>query len=285
MHLIATETIIQASPYPSGIYLYTPALVEGFGGRLVAAVDFGGPDTYRLDGPRSDFGDYPSGNQIRVFLSDDRGKTWRDVHARLPMMHEILFKAGKSLYMIGHSGRLLITRSDDNGESWSDPAILCAQPRWHQSCGAVDIHHGKVTLVYEKWLRENHAWPGVGPILMQAKEDADLTQRENWRFSPLFDPDSIIAAAAPSGIPALPIDFCHGASPGILETSTLRIHDPYHPWFDPSDRTVILLMRANTGFHDIGVVLKGVEKPNGSLAIERITPSGGNPLFYLHIPG
>ena len=128
MKLIATETIIQESPYPSGIYLYTPALTEGFGGRLVAAVDFGGPDTFRLDGPHSDFGDYPSGNQIRVFLSDDRGKSWRDVHARLPMMHEILFKAGKSLYMIGHSGRLLITRSDDNGESWSDPATKAAAP-------------------------------------------------------------------------------------------------------------------------------------------------------------
>lgn len=286
MKLIATEKIIQESPDPQGIYLYTPALVEGFGGRFVAAVDFGGPGTVQLDGPRSDLGDYPSGNQVRVFLSDDRGETWRDTGTRLPMMHEILFKADKALYMLGHSGRLIITRSDDNGETWSEPAVLVAEPRWHQSCGAVDIHNGKVTLVYEKWIRLGHPWPGVGPVLMQADENADLTKAENWKFSPLFNPNEIIKAAKPSGIPALPVNFDSGASaPGILETSVMRIYDENHPWYDKDDKTVILMMRAYTGFKDIGVCLKGVEKSDGSLAVEQIKNPNGEKLFYIHIPG
>ena len=142
MRLIADEKVICTSPDPEGVYLYTPALLEGFGGRLVAAVDFGGPGTAILDGPRSTLGDYPSGNQVRVLVSDDRGETWRETGARLPMMHEILFRAGTSLYMMGHTGKLVITRSDDNGETWTAPSVLCDRPRWHQSCGTVDHRHG-----------------------------------------------------------------------------------------------------------------------------------------------
>lgn len=163
--------------------------MEGFDGRFIIATDFGGPGTGKLDGPKSWFGDYPSGNQIRVFLSDDRGITWRATSARTPMMHEILFKAGNALYMIGHSKVLMITRSDDNGETWSEPSVLCDEGRWHQSCGAVDIHNGKITLVYEKWIHEGHPWPGVG------------------KFSELYNPDPDLVAAAESGIPSFKVDF------------------------------------------------------------------------------
>ena len=277
--LIATETVIAESPDPTGIYLYTPAIAEGFDGRFVVAVDYGGPGTWQLDGPTSDFGDYSAGNQIRVLLSDDEGATWRDPGARIPMMHEILFKAGSSLYMIGHSGRLLITRSDDNGETWSDPAVLCNEPRWHQSCGAVDIHDGKVTLVYEKWVEEKHPWPGVGPVLMQADVDADLTKASNWKFSELYNPDADIAAAKPSGIPAI-----KARNAGILETNVVRVYDENSFFYDPSGRSVVLMMRANTGFEDIGVMLKGYEDEDGKLRIGKLQKKGHD-VFYTHIPG
>ncbi len=281
--MIATEKIIATSPCPDSIYLYTPAIVEGFDGRFVVAVDYGGPGTAALGAPRSDFGDKRSGNQIRVYLSDNRGKTWRESKTRLPMMHEILFKSGKSLYMVGHSGRLLISRSDDNGETWSTPSVLWAEPRWHQSCCSVDIHKGKVTLVYEKWLSKDHAWPGVGPVLMQARVGDDLTLPQSWKFSPLFNPDSLFVAAKPSGIPAKSVNFPKSGA-GMLETNVVRIYDKKHPFYDPEDKTVALLLRANTGFKDIGVMLKGVEKPDGSLAIEKFKMKGED-VFYVHIPG
>ena len=44
-HLVADESVIVASPCPDSIYLYTPAIVEGFDGRYVVAVDYGGPGT------------------------------------------------------------------------------------------------------------------------------------------------------------------------------------------------------------------------------------------------
>ncbi len=277
--LLAGEKVLTTSPNPDSIYLYTPAIAEGFGGRFVVAVDYGGPGTYSLDGPKSDFGDYKAGNQIRVLLSDDKGKTWRETPARIPMMHEILFKAGGSLYMIGHSGRLLITRSDDNGETWSEPAVLCPEPRWHQSCTAVDVYDGKVTLVYEKWVAEKHKWPGVGPVLMQAREDADLTDPSNWKFSELYNPDDDMEAARPSGIPV----NAPGA-PGMLETNVIRVHNPANPFYDATGKSVALLARASTGFPDIGVMLKGYEREDGSLAIGRFRKNEGE-VYFVHIPG
>lgn len=277
--LLAGEKVITTSPNPDSIYLYTPAIAEGFGGRFVVAVDYGGPGTYSLDGPKSDFGDYKAGNQIRVLLSDDKGRTWRETPARIPMMHEILFKAGGSLYMIGHSGRLLITRSDDNGETWSEPAVLCPEPRWHQSCTAVDVYDGKVTLVYEKWVAEKHKWPGVGPVLMQAREDADLTDPSNWKFSELYNPDDDMEAARPSGIPV----NAPGA-PGMLETNVIRVHNPANPFYDATGKSVALLARASTGFPDIGVMLKGYEREDGSLAIGRYRKNEGE-VYFVHIPG
>ena len=277
--LVAGEQVIAVSPQPDSIYLYTPAIIEGFDGRYVVAVDYGGPGTYALDGPKSDFGDYRAGNQIRVLLSDDKGKSWRETPARIPMMHEILFKAGKSLYMVGHSGRLLVTRSDDNGETWSDPAVLCPEPRWHQSCTAVDIYDGKVTLVYEKWVADGHKWPGVGPVLMQASVDADLTQPSSWKFSELYNPDGDLEAARPSGIPVVA-----PGEPGILETNVVRMYDKTSSFYDSTGRSLVLMCRAHLGVPEIGVMLRGYEREDGSLAIGRLPRKDGE-VYFVHIPG
>ena len=277
--MIADESVIAASPAPDSIYLYTPGIVEGFDGRFVVAVDYGGPGTAALDGPKSDFGDYKAGNQIRVLLSDDRGRHWRGTSARIPMMHEILFKAGESLHMIGHSGRLLITRSEDNGETWSEPSVLCAEGRWHQSCTSVDVYEGKVTLAYERWVSDGHYWPGVGPVLMQAPVDADLTDASVWKFSELYNPDADMEAARPAG---LPLD--EPGRPGLLETNVVRVQDPSKPFYDSTGRSVVLLARANAGMPDIGVMLRGRETDDGSLVIDRWPRKSGEVLFA-HIPG
>lgn len=278
-NIIASEKTIAVSPNTDSIFLYTPGIVEGNEGRYIVAIDYGGPGTASLDGPKSDFGDYKAGNQIRVLLSDDKGRSWRESGARIPMMHEILFKAGDRLYMIGHSGRLLISCSSDNGESWTEPAVLCPEPRWHQSCTSVDVYGGKVTLVYEKWVAEGHKWPGVGPVLMQADENADLTKAESWKFSELYNPDNDMEAARPSGIPVV-----GKGQPGILETNVVRVQDPERPFYDSTGRSVVLLARANTGIPDIGVMLRGYEREDGSLAIGRLHKNDGE-IYFTHIPG
>ena len=280
--LVATEKIVAVSPDPSGIFLYTPAIVVNDDGTLVAAVDYGGPGTGALDGPKSSEGDYSSGNQIRIYLSDNRGRSWTETDARIPMMHEILFKAGGHLYMIGHSDGLLCTRSDDGGRTWSELSMLRSGSGWHQSCGAVDIHDGIVTLVYERKLPGEHLWPGVGPVLMQADENADLTDPDAWRYSALYNPDPDIIAAKPSGIPALEVSGESVGNAGILEANVVRINNPDSHLYDSSG--VVIMMRANTGFKDIGVMLRGRTDEDGNPVIERIVKKG-EPIFYVHIPG
>ena len=282
---IADEKIIYRSPEPEKVRDYTPALLEGFNGRFIAAIDLGGPGTNILDGPRTGNPSSPGGNQVRVFLSDDRGETWRDTPTRLPMKHEILFKAGDFLYMIGHANKLLITRSDDNGETWSEPALLDDKAVWHQSCGAVDHFEGKIFLAYEQRHPKGHVWPGTKPVLLAAKETDDLTKRESWRFSQPFDPDYLMTLGNPVGINVRPPRFYHSpvSAGGILETNVVR--PKTGPFADKDGHTVALLMRANTGHPDIGAVLKGTENPDGTLSIGRFEAAGGMEWFFIHIPG
>ena len=89
-----------------------------------------------------------------------------------------------------------------------------------------------------------------------------------------------MAAAVPSGIPAV----ANQLNAGILETNVVRVHDPERPFYDSTGRSVVLMMRANTGIPDIGVMLRGVEREDGSLAIERLQRNGHEVLFT-HIPG
>jgi len=251
---IATEKVIVKSPYPSGIFCFTPAICEGLNGRLVALVDFGGPATDRLDGPRSHGGDYDSGNQIRVLLSDDRGQSWRQTDTRLPMMHENLFRDGKRLYLIGHCGPLVITYSDDNGETWSELSILNDETRWHQSSVAIDIYKGKITLVYESYTDYAH-WPGVGLHLMQARCGSDLTKVENWKFSAMYETDK-----------------------GPLETNTVRVYDRHNPLYQKN--SWVLLSRCGNGSVGQAVITRGLELPDGSLAIQEMPDR-----YYIDFPG
>ena len=277
MPLIADETILFESPYPEDVFCYTPSLCHGFDGRLLAGFDLGGPGTERLDGPRSDSGDYESGNQLRILLSDDDGASWRESSTRLPMLHTMLFRAGGALYALGQSGRLVISRSCDNGESWSEPSVLDGGHMWHQSAGRVDFRNGKVYVVYEQRI-PGAPWPGVSPVLMAAEEKADLCDPANWRFSEPFRAEALFAE---QGIH----HFFEGGTTGVLETNVIRIYDSNHLYYDPEDRTVLLLMRAETGLGNIGAVLKGVESPDGALRIEPLKSPAGDRLFLLPFPG
>ncbi len=292
---LANEFVaVGESPAPQTIPLYTPSILALPDGRLVAAYERGG--TARQNNAAYAF----------ILTSDDHGRTWVQRGATR-MTHARLFTAGNSLYYLGHRGDLLVARSDDRGETWSEPAALTKGQSWHQSACNVWHARGNVYLVMERRVgTENKAWPvgALAPVLLRAKEDADLTKRESWTFAselvfadlidgyrendpaleffgvPFFKqayPDRAVVATSPKRRTSSPM--------GWLETNVVQIVDPDHYWHDPSGRTFHLFMRAHTAGTGYAALAKVVEQPDGSMHTQLETVPSGKKALFLPMPG
>ncbi len=291
MKLIASEQVIYESPDARDVYCYSPSLAVLPSGRLAASFDLGGAGVAKLPGPKSDHGDFGLCNQCKVFLSDDDGVNWRHA-ADLPMMHARLFAAGKRLYLLGHNGVMTIAVSNDEGGSWSEIRKLDDSATWHQAPCAVDIHDGRVYLTMEKRIDEQ-TWPSTAPVLMSASVQDDLTRRESWTFSNPLEFDRIVKLPSYSGVPFFPAgvlapgaaDQRYCGEPCWLESHVVRIHDPRHVFYDPTGRTVLLLMRCHTGLTNIGTMARGIVQDDGSLELSLLDTPAGTPLVFVNCPG
>lgn len=290
MTLIGDETVFFKSDDPLGVFAYTPMLCRGLHGRVLANYEVSGPRIAAVPGPRSVHGDYPDGNQCRILVSDDNGHSWRRT-AQVGIRHSRLFKAGESLYLIGHDDVLQIHRSRDNGETWSGPAILDETYKYHQSGCTVDCHAGRIALVME--IRHREEFPCVSQILMTADENADLTDPANWKFSEPVNFQEMIPERSLIGLPYYPTgslapgekDIRYSGAAGVLETNTVRIYNPDSELYDPRPESVLLLMRLNTNMTNLGAIARGVQDEDGKLRIETVkTPAGGE-RFFVPLPG
>lgn len=279
---------------PKNIPLYTPSILALPDGRLVAAYERGG--TARAKNAAYAF----------IQTSDDHGKTWTQRGA-LRMTHARVFAAGKSLYYLGQKGDLQVARSDDRGETWSEQVALTKGQSWHQSACNVWHANGNVYLVMERRVpSENKAWAvgSLAPVLMRAREDADLTKRENWTFaSELVFSDLISGykqnepALEMFGVPFFKQGYPERApvattpkrrtmSPmGWLETNVVQITDPNHVWFDASGHTFHLFMRAHTGGTGYAALAKVVEQADGSMKTQLEHAPSGQTMLFLPMPG
>ncbi len=290
---LAQDYVELAHSPTGGAYhpVYTPSVIKGLGKRLIAAYEFGGSGLI---------------NNAHILTSDDGGKTWQE-RGTMAMTHGRLFRAGKSFYYLGHRGALRISRSDDNGQTWSEPVLLSPKDEsWHQSACNVWRDKGNVYLVMERQMPKKKIWgwdvASTSPVVMRAKEDSDLTKRENWTFSnPLCMRDAIEGYEENNfpwdyfGVPFFEHKYpdvtrlCtpkngtrhRNAFPmGYLESNIVRILDKNHYWYDPSGNTLHILMRANTGGTGYACLLKATENEDGTitLGLESV-PSGKKCLF------
>ena len=290
--------VVCKSPDPQRIYCFTPGICRLPSGRLVATCDLGGPGA---KGPRG-----------RIFVSDDRGKTWRKTGA-FPLCHARPFLAGGTLYILGHSGDLGVLRSEDGGETWSETAKLTQGEQWHQSACNVWYAKGNVYLVMERRIPRKDGRPcglpvcRIEPVLMRAKETADLTKRESWTFAESFCFDSIFGGKDAKldyvGIPwyrtiadycvrdgdnwkvARPKTEAKSSPVGWLETNVVQIMDPNHVWYDPSGSTFHLFMRANTGGAGYAAMAKVTELPDGTMKTALECAPSGRKMLFLPFPG
>jgi len=205
-------TVVYESPDPADVYAYSPGLIQLPGGRLIATMDQGGRGVKKLPNISRD-GLLWRG---RIYASDDGGKTWC-LKAESPMLHARPFLAGDSVYVLGHQGRLIVVRSDDNGDTWSAPAFLTGSTGWHQAPCNVWYANGRVYLVMErKTDPAAKGWPvaALAPVVMSAPVAADLTKRESWAFSNEYCfRDAVKEFGRPSG-KGLPQRQSNNVSPG-----------------------------------------------------------------------
>jgi hypothetical protein len=296
-HQIAdAPTIVFESPDPSMIYCYSPGIAKLKSGRLMATMDLGGKGVTTMEGPKGiRYGEYIMG---KAFIHNNKTEEWNHI-LDFPFMHARPFTAGKSTYILGHAGDLTIVRSDDEGLTWSSPAILTEGEQWTQAPCNVHYLGEYVYLVMNKRpYQDVKSWPVSveAPVLMRGHVDADLTLRENWTFASELVFRDIVSVNELDyfGVPffpTLPKEITeiapgrHCAPIGWLETNIVQFQDPNHYWHDPSGRTFHLWSRAHTGGTGYAAIAKVVEQEDGSMITMLETVPSGKNILYVPCPG
>lgn len=285
------------SPDPAKIYCYTPGLARLPEGRLVATMDLGGPGANEKS-PATEVAGKRRFWRGKIFTSDDHGKTWL-WRTNFPFVHARPFVAGKSLYVLGHSGDLLVMRSDDQGVTWSGPTALTTTQTWHQSACNVHYTQEHVYLVMERHVKSNiRSWAvaGLAPVLLRARLTDDLTKRESWTFASelVFNDAADYQKMDYFGVPffeMLPDRSTYPApkrnmSPiGWLESNVVQFHDPDHIWYDPRGKTLHIWMRAHTGGTGFAAIAKVVENDDGTMTTQLETAPSGRKALFVPCPG
>jgi hypothetical protein len=235
-----------------------------------------------------------------IFTSDDRGRTWTH-RADTPMVHARPFAAGNRVYVLGHSGDLMIVCSDDGGTTWSEAAKLTNGQHWHQAPCNVHYANGKVYLVMERNTNTGprKGWPvsGLAPVLMAAKVTDDLAKTGSWRFASELSFRAAVEGAGEPKLIGIPF-FATGATApnnpgdkrpmnpiGWLESNVVQFTDPGHVWYDPAGRTFHLWMRAHTGGTNLACIAKVVEGQDGNMTTSLQAAPSGEPMLYVPCPG
>ncbi len=161
----------------SGNCLCSPSIVRTSSGRLLAGMDV--------------FACKSGQNTTILFYSDDNGKSWNYLTDLHPFYWANMFMHKGSVYAIGQTqeyGDLYIVRSDDNGETWSDPSLLFYGSTWCCKGGGIQHTPMQITLFegryytsfeYGNWGIDVGHLPGV----MSVDAEADIMDPKNWHFT------------------------------------------------------------------------------------------------------
>lgn len=196
--IVSPTRLFRPGPVPGIVinYIHPDDYTFGFSGRSPAS-----PSIVRLpDGALLASHDIYWGlagqNTSVIFRSRDEGTSWEFVTFLYPCFWGKLFLHRERLYMLATSteyGALLIGRSDDGGETWTEPSVLIeAGSREaggpHKAPMPVIEHKGRLWtgIDYGSWTRGSHA-----SGLVSVPADADLLDPASWTVMPFlpYDPE------------------------------------------------------------------------------------------------
>lgn len=161
-------------------YVGSPSIAILSGGTYVASHDVFGP------GSR----EFQSGTTC-TYLSEDRGKTWRQSARIEDAFWSSLFVHDGALYLFGlthHHGQIVIRRSRDQGRSWTVPVCartgrLTEEGLYHTGPMPVLVHQRRIWRAVEDASSGTTWGTRYNPLLLSAPSECDLLDRRNWTFS------------------------------------------------------------------------------------------------------
>ena len=128
----------------------------------------------------------------RIFRSADRGRSWKQVGQIRGAFWSTLFVHDGRLYLLGTTkeyGPIVIRRSDDGGDTWTDPkdehSGLLATGQYHCAPVPVIEHDGRLWRGMELKSKVTSDWGGqwFRAGVLSAAASSDLLQAENWTMS------------------------------------------------------------------------------------------------------
>ena len=176
----------------SGKYLATPCAVRTPDGALLFS-----EDVFALGHPQ---------NLTRLFRSEDDGKSWHFVTELFPCIWATLFVIENFVYALAASkeyGDLLIGRSDDNGYTWTAPAVIARGSSFGSRAG---FHKSSVPLAEA----DGRYWCGVeygcwsekafAPLLASFPAASDPMKVGNWTLTDYASAESLGFSQSPCAI-------------------------------------------------------------------------------------
>lgn len=169
--------VIDHIPASTGCYIGSPSIIILPDGRYLGSHD--------IFGPGSPY------NTSRIFLSDNRGESWRQTAEIPAALWSNLFLHHGSVYLMGTSGRfggIVIRRSTDGGAHWTDPkdgatGLLRDDGEYHTAPMPVVEHNGRLWRAFEDMYPTRVWGKNFRAFAMSVSIDADLLNAENWTYS------------------------------------------------------------------------------------------------------
>jgi len=162
----------------SGSYLCSPSIVKLPSGKIITSMDI-----YEGGTPQ---------NLTLLMKSEDGGNTFSYLNELFPLFWAKLFWHKGALYAFGTSteyGDLLIGKSLDEGETWSQPTVIergSCDPKkdgFHRAPTVFLNENGMLLTAVEYGCRNDSEFKNA---LVFAKEDADLLDADSWTVSPFL---------------------------------------------------------------------------------------------------
>lgn len=178
--------VIHHSPASTGRYLGSPGIVRLSDGRYLAKCDEFGPGSNE-----------EQSGVTRVFRSADRGATWSQVARLDGMFWASVFVYRDAVYLLGTTkqyGRVVIRRSDDGGESWTEPkdertGFISPPGAYHTAPTPVLSHNGRLYKAIEDASLGKNWGERFGAMMFSAPADSDLLDSASWSRSNVIPRD------------------------------------------------------------------------------------------------